>query len=61
MIFIRADGTIANVVERAEPQTETSRPSDGPVLGVLEVNGGLTALLGIAAGDRVIHPAFAAE
>ncbi|MCB9957325.1 MAG: DUF192 domain-containing protein [Rhodospirillaceae bacterium] len=54
MIFIRADGTIANVVQRAEPQTDTPRRSDGPVAAVLEVNGGLTALLGIAAGDRVI-------
>ena len=58
MIFIRADGTIANVIARAEPQTETSRPSEGPVLGVLEINGGLAGLLGIGAGDRVMHPAF---
>ena len=58
MIFIRADGTIANIIARAEPQTETSRPSDGPVLGVLEINGGLSALLGIGPGDRVVHAAF---
>ena len=54
MIFIRGDGTIANVVQRAEPQTDTPRRSEGPVAAVLEVNGGLTALLGIGVGDRVI-------
>lgn len=58
MLFIDADGRILNIHERTEPLTETSRPSAGPVRGVLEVNGGLTDVLGIEAGDRVLHRAF---
>lgn len=58
MIFIRADGTIANVAERAVPLDETSIPSNGAVRGVLEVNGGTAARLGIKAGDKVLNPIF---
>lgn len=56
IIFIRDDGTIANIAERTEPFSEKSIPSDGIVRGVLEVNGGTTAQLSIAAGDRVVFP-----
>lgn len=59
MLFIAPDGTILNIEAEAEPETETRRPSAGPVRGVLEINGGLAAALGIAAGDRVLHDAFA--
>ncbi len=58
MLFIAPDGTILNIEANAEPETDTPRPSAGPVRGVLEINGGLAALLGIAAGDRVDHDAF---
>jgi uncharacterized membrane protein (UPF0127 family) len=58
MIFIRADGTIANVAQRAVPLDETSIPSNGAVRGVLEVNGGTAARLGIKAGDKVLNPIF---
>jgi len=56
MIFIRADGTIANVHPEAVPGDLTSIPSDGPVRFVLEIPGGRAAELGIAAGDRLVHP-----
>jgi hypothetical protein len=58
MLFIDAEGTILNIHERTEPLTDTSRPSAGPVRGVLEINGGLSDVLGIEAGDRVLNPAF---
>ena len=35
-----------------------SVPSEGQVLAVLEVNGGLSDLLGIRRGDLVLHEAF---
>jgi uncharacterized protein len=58
MIFISDDGEIINIAERAIPGDE--RPgqygSDGPASAVLEINGGLSALIGIRPGDRVIHP-----
>lgn len=58
MIFIRADGTIANIAENTEPHSLRTIPSSEPVLSVLEINGGLSAKLGIAPGDKVGHPMF---
>lgn len=59
MIFIRADGTIANIIEKAEPLTLTARASDGPAKAVLELNGGIARFLSIQPGDRVVHPLLA--
>lgn len=53
MVFIRSDGVIDSIVENAEPQTETSRRSDGPARFVLELNGGEAEEAGISAGQRV--------
>jgi uncharacterized membrane protein (UPF0127 family) len=53
MIFIRADGTVANVIADAQPQTLEPRRSEGPIAFVLELNGGTAARLGIAAGARM--------
>jgi uncharacterized membrane protein (UPF0127 family) len=58
MIFIRADGTVLSVAERAVPQSLATIPSKGPARAVLEVNGGTAARLGIKPGDRVVYPAF---
>lgn len=56
MLFIRADGTIANIHVNARPHDRTSIPSDGPVQFVLEIPGGRSEELGIKAGDTVRHP-----
>ena len=53
MIFIGKDMTIAGIVERAEPQTDTLRKVDAPSLYVLEVNGGYCASHGVGAGATV--------
>jgi uncharacterized membrane protein (UPF0127 family) len=58
MIFIRADGRIATIVENAEPLSTKLIPSRASVRGVLEVIGGTTRKLGIAVGDKVAHPIF---
>ncbi|QDO98745.1 DUF192 domain-containing protein [Ferrovibrio terrae] len=58
MLFIKADGTILNIHQRAIPRDETGINSVGPVRAVLEVNGGTTARLGIKAGDKVEHAIF---
>jgi uncharacterized membrane protein (UPF0127 family) len=55
MLFIRHDGTIANIHVNAKPLDPTSIPSDGPVEFVLEIAGGRSAELGIKAGDTVLH------
>jgi uncharacterized membrane protein (UPF0127 family) len=53
MLFIREDGTVANIIADAAPQSLDTRNSDGPVAFVLELNGGTAARLGIVAGARV--------
>ena len=59
MIFIRHDGTIVSVAANTEPLSETTIPSSGPVDGVLELNGGIAASIGLRPGDKVRHPFFA--
>lgn len=61
MLFIRADGTIANIHENAVPMSLQSVPSRAAVLAVLELNGGEATARGIQVGDRVDHPYFRAQ
>lgn len=58
MVFIRSDGTVARVAERAEPLSTRTIPSGEPVLSVLEVNAGIAEKIGLKAGDRVEHGLF---
>ena len=53
IIFIRADGMIENIAENAEPYSTIPVESTAPVTAVLELRGGLTAEMGIKAGDKV--------
>lgn len=61
MLFIRSDGTISSIAEHTEPLSDTVIRSKEPVAGVLELNAGTTRLLGIEAGDKVVHRWFEAE
>jgi uncharacterized membrane protein (UPF0127 family) len=54
MLFLRADGTVADVVERAEPMSLRSR-GGAMASSVLEVNGGWAAARGVRVGDRVVR------
>lgn len=56
IIFIRPDGTIAAIAENTVPYSETPSRSGEPVSAVLEINGGKSAELGIAPGDKVTWP-----
>lgn len=58
MIFIREDGTIARIEERAEPLSDRVISSGSAVSAVLEIPGGAAARLGIRPGDKVLHPLF---
>lgn len=58
IVFIGADGRILNIAANTTPLSLENLPSKGPVRGVLEVNGGLCAKLGIGAGDLVRHAMF---
>ncbi|MGL5136357.1 MAG: DUF192 domain-containing protein [Beijerinckiaceae bacterium] len=55
MLFIRSDGRVHRVHEKAQPLDETAIPAGAPVRYVLEINGGVAAKLGIKAGDLVKH------
>ena len=57
MLFIRADGSIARIT-RGEPFSTRTLPSGGAVLGVLEINGGISERLGIKEGALVRHKLF---
>jgi uncharacterized membrane protein (UPF0127 family) len=58
LLFITADGHIADIHERAVPMSEATIESKVPVRAVLEVNGGTVARLGIKEGDLVHHSIF---
>ncbi|WP_288584147.1 DUF192 domain-containing protein [uncultured Methylobacterium sp.] len=58
MLFIRADGTVARIAADTEPLSTRTIASGEPVLGVLELNAGTAARLGIHPGDKVEHPLF---
>jgi len=58
IIFIGSDGRILNIAEKTTPLSLERLPAEGKVRGVLEINGGLSAKLGIKPGDRVRHALF---
>jgi len=53
IIFIGADHRVLNIAANAVPYSLTPLPAAGPVSGVLEINGGRAAELGIVPGDRI--------
>lgn len=56
LIFIDATGRIESIVGNAVPHSLTPRQSRGEVVAVLEIAGGRAEELGLAAGDKVLHP-----
>lgn len=56
MIFIDPTGLVTAIHENAIPLDETAIPGGDNVQYVLEVNGGMTGLLGIEVGTQVQHP-----
>ena len=55
MLFVDEGGCIVKVHERAVPGSRDTISSGAPVVLVVELAGGTTAKLGIAAGDRVLR------
>jgi uncharacterized membrane protein (UPF0127 family) len=53
IIFVRTNGTIESIAENTIPYSTIPVASGEPVGAVLELRGGLSAELGISAGDKV--------
>lgn len=60
MIFIDKAGRVVSVARDAKPMDDTLIPSEGPALGVLEVDAGVAASIGLKPGDVVHHAMFGA-
>jgi uncharacterized membrane protein (UPF0127 family) len=60
MIFLSGDGIVQRVHANAQPLDETPIHGGDNIQYVLEINGGLAAMLGIAPGSEVRHPAIGA-
>ncbi len=58
IIFIDRRGIIVHIHHRAVPYDETPIPSMKPASAVLEINGGVARVIGIAEGDQVRHRIF---
>jgi uncharacterized membrane protein (UPF0127 family) len=61
MVFISADGTVHRVEANTEPLSTALIPSEGPVVGVLELNAGEADKIGLKRGDKVIYPGLAKD
>ena len=58
MVFMDRTGVVTHIAENTVPGSLDTISSMQPALGILEINGGLAARLGIRPGDRVRHPFF---
>lgn len=61
MLFIREDGVIVRISQKAEPYSLRSIPSGEPVIAVLELNGGISQRLGIKPGDKIEFSSFSLQ
>lgn len=59
LLFVAPDGRIIRIAENAKPLSLAPIDSMGVARGVLELAGGTARRLGIRAGHRLRHPAFA--
>ncbi|MFT4097277.1 MAG: DUF192 domain-containing protein [Rhodoblastus sp.] len=58
MVFIDRKGAVASIAADTEPFSERTIASGPPVWGVVELNAGAAARMGLAVGDKVRHPYF---
>jgi uncharacterized membrane protein (UPF0127 family) len=56
MIFVDETGVVRRIHENAIPLDRTAIPGGPDILAVLEINGGMSALLGIEVGTILRHP-----
>lgn len=61
MWFVTKDGTVSKVVKNTEPMSLDPISSDQPIRAVVEVNAGLSALIGVTEGTKLLHSAFSRD
>ena len=61
MVFIGQNGTITHIAENTVPESLANISSGGVVRATLELQGGITAKLGISVGGRIEGVVFQAE
>jgi uncharacterized protein len=55
MVFISAEGKVHRIESNTEPFSTTVIPSEGEVVGVLELNAGEADKIGLKRGDKVVY------
>lgn len=58
MVFLDKTGTVTHLAERTTPFSDAIIDSGGPISHVLELNAGISRLIGLKPGDRVEHASF---
>ena len=58
MVFLDETGTVTHIAERTTPFSDAIIDSGGPISHVLELNAGISRLIGLKPGDRVEHASF---
>lgn len=61
MIFADASGTVRRIHHRAQPHSERLIPGGSDIKYVLEINGGMAAMLGITEGSQLRHPSIGGD
>lgn len=56
MIFMSPDGVVQRIHENAVPLDRTLIPGGDGIQAVLEINGGMSSMLGITVGSQLRHP-----
>jgi len=57
MVFVSRDGVVTIIAPDTKPMSEETIPG-GMAYGVIELNAGVAAKIGLKPGDTVRHPAF---
>ena len=56
MVFISPEGKVHRIESNAEPFSTAVIPSEGDIVGVLELKGGEAGRIGLKRGDKVLYP-----
>lgn len=61
MVFISPEGKVHRIEANTEPFSTAVIPSEGAVVGVLELKGGEADRIGLKRGDKVLYPGLAED